>query len=210
MSRLPSRRPMMSPPKPCASATGASLANTKGANRVNRRALPIPRRLTLLAAAIDLPAEVDDRATRQVDPLFDVIADQVVERRLAQQPADHARTCDLQRQRSRCRRSQRQAAAVPKLHVRIEAQFLRQLGNECAGRRQLLVGRLCHSLTRPPSVSGRSRPCWLRGSPQRPCRPPYRPKSSRVRHAPRAASPDCQRCARRSRRTDARTPGSTL
>ena len=59
-----------------------------------------PQRLAALElhrapAAVELGAEIDQRAAGEVDPLGHVVADEVVERRPAQQRADHAGVGDL-------------------------------------------------------------------------------------------------------------------
>ena len=84
------------------------------------------------AALIELRAEIDQRAAGKVDALVDIVADEVIERRPAQQRADDAGVGDADLERARDVLAERRQRAVPQAQRSVEIELAGEFAGESA------------------------------------------------------------------------------
>ena len=89
------------------------------------------------AALVELRAEVDQRAAGKVDALVDVVADEVVERRPAQQRADDAGVGDADLERAGDVLAERRQRAVPQAQRGVEIELAGEFARQAARRLEL-------------------------------------------------------------------------
>ena len=112
------------------------------------------------APAVELRADVDQRATGEIDALVDVLANEVVERRPAQQRADDAGVGDGYLERTGDVVAERRERAVPQAQRGVEVELAGEVSRERARRLELPLRLAALVLThgRPaPRVADRSR-----------------------------------------------------
>ena len=114
------------------------------------------------AVPVELAPEIDERSARKIDPLVNIVADEVVECRPPKQRADHAGPGDRQLERALRLAPQRHARPVPEADVRVDIEAPGQFLDHTSRRRELSSGlRITRARVRFPrrhAVAGAAPP----------------------------------------------------
>ena len=129
---------MMSPAKPWSSAA-CSARQQEGRQLGGDREGFAPLELDRAARAAELGAEIDQRPAREIDALVDVMANEIVERRPAQQRADHAGVGDRNFEGTGDIGAERGARAVPQPERRVEVELPSKPVSELPHRLEPLI-----------------------------------------------------------------------